>query len=109
MKKRTFLGRSGDVRDTTAAACADAHSASRIFDALDWEHDERVRSILERRRKERNRKRRTRLVAKVRKGMGARYADAFRAWLRGQNWVNLGIPRRTFWDRVKKVKIFLNA
>ena len=80
-----------------------------LMDAIDWKNDERLRNAEERRRKERNKKRRTRLIAKVKKALGAKYADVLRAWLKGKNWKAAGIPERTFRDRLKKVKIFLDA
>ena len=109
MKDRTVLGRNRDVRDITATVRADHRATNRIFDAIDWMNYERVKDIRERRRKERNKKRRTRLIAKVKKALGAKYADVLRAWLKGKNWKAAGIPERTFRDRLKKVKIFLDA
>ena len=106
MKDRIVLGRSGDVRDITADVRADPHATGRIFAAMDWEHDERIAELKERRRKERDRKRRSRAVGKVKKALGDDYADVVKAWLGGQTWSDIGVPRQTFWDRLKKVKDF---
>ena len=109
MTHRKTQGFRADAAETAALTLPDLRADQRIFDALDWEHDERRRDAEERRRKERNRKRRTRLIAKVKKALGAKYADVLRAWLKGKNWKAAGIPKVTFWDRLKKVKIFLDA
>ena len=106
MKDRIVLGRSGDVRDITADVRADPHAMDRIYAAMDWEHDERIAERKERRRKERDRKRRSRAVGKVKKALGDDYADVVKAWLGGQTWSDIGVPRQTFWDRLKKVKDF---
>ena len=106
MKDRIVLGRSGDVRDITADVRADPHATDRIFAAMDWEHDERVAELRERRRRERDKKRRSRAIGKVKKALGDDYADVVRAWLKGLTWRNMGIPERTFGDRLKKVKEF---
>lgn len=106
MKDRIVLGRSGDVRDITADVRADPHAMDRIYAAMDWEHDEHIAELMERRRKERDRKRRNRAVGQVKDELGAVYADVLKAWLNGQTWRDVGVPERTFWDRLKKVKIF---
>ena len=109
MKDRKTQGFRADAAETAALTLPDLRADQRIFDAIDWKNDERLRNAEERRRKERNRKRRTRLIAKVKKELGAKYADVLRAWLKGKNWRAAGIPKVTFWDRLKKVKIFLKA
>ena len=106
MKDRIVLGRRDDVRDITADVRADPNATDRIFAAMDWEHDERVAELRERRRKERDRKRRSRAMGKVKKVLGDDYANVVRAWLKGRTWRDMGIPERTFWDRLKKVKDF---
>ena len=105
-RERIVLGRSGDVRDITADVRADTYATDRIYAAMDWEHDEHIAELRERRRKERDRKRRGRAVGKVKKVLGDDYADVVRAWLKGRTWRDMGIPERTFWDRLKKVKDF---
>ena len=106
MKDRMVLGRDADVAETAALTLADHRATERIVEELDREHDERIAEIMERRRKERDRKRRNRAVGKVKVALGEVYADALKAWLNGQTWSDIGVPERTFWDRLKKVKIF---
>ena len=105
-RERIVLGHSADVAETVSLALADMRATARIFAAMDWEHDERVAELRERRRKERDRKRRSRAMGKVKKVLGDDYANVVRAWLKGRTWRDMGIPERTFWDRLKKVKDF---
>ena len=105
-RERIVLGHSADVAETVSLALADTRATNRIFAAMDWEHDERIAELKERRRKERDRKRRSRAVGKVKKALGDDYADVVKAWLGGQTWSDIGVPRQTFWDRLKKVKDF---
>ena len=105
-RERIVLGRRADVAETAALTLADTRAANRIFAAMDWEYDERAAELRDRRRKERNRKRRSRAIAKVKAMLGDEYSDVVRAWLKGLTWREMGIPERTFWDRLKKVKIF---
>ena len=109
MKDRMTLGRDADVAETAALTLADSRATERIYEALDWKQDERIAEITERRRKERDRKRRNRAIGKVRDALGEVYADVLKAWLNGQTWSDIGVPERTFWDRLKKVKIFFHA
>ena len=106
MKDRMTLGRDADVAETAALTLADERATERIYEHLDMEHDERMADIMERRKKERDRKRRNRAVAQVKDELGAVYADVLKAWLNGQTWSDIGVPERTFWDRLKKVKVF---
>ena len=105
-RERIVLGRRADVAETAALAIADMRATARILAAMDWEHDERVAELRERRRKERDKKRRSRAIDKVKKVLGDDYADVVKAWLGGQTWSDIGVPRQTFWDRLKKVKDF---
>ena len=103
---RIVLGRSMDAATTAARTLVDRRAEGRIVKALDWEHDRRQAAIRERRRKERERKRRRRAVGKVKKMLGADCANVLKAWLDRRTWRDIGIPERTFWDRLKKVKNF---
>ena len=105
-RERIVLGRRADVAETAALALADMRATARILAAMDWEHDERIAELRERRRKERDKKRRSRAIDKVKKALGDDYADVVRAWLKGRTWRDMGIPERTFGDRLKKVKDF---
>ncbi len=107
MKDRITLGRDADVAETAALTLVDERATDRIVESLDWEHDARIAAIMERRREERNRKRRNRAVCRVKVALGEVYADVLKAWLNGQTWSDIGVPERTFWDRLKKLKKFL--
>ena len=109
MKDRMTLGRDADARDTAALTLADERADERIIEAQDWEHDERMADLMERRKKERDRKRRNRAIGRVKDELGAVYADVLKAWFNGRTWRDIGVPERTFWDRLKKVKIFFHA
>ena len=106
MNHRLILGQNADVAETAALTLADDRADKRIYEHLDMEHDERMADIMEQRKKERDRKRRNRAVDQVKKELGAVYADVLKAWLNGQTWSDIGVPERTFWDRLKKVKEF---
>ena len=102
MKDRKTLGLRADAAETAALTLHDHRATSRIFDALDWEHDERRRSTEERRR-------RNTVVQRVRRALGNDCANLAYAYLKGRSWREIGIPRSTFFHRLKKVKIFLDA
>ena len=111
MKDRMTLGRAGDVRDLTADIGADPYATERVFAALDYEHldmehDERMADIMEQRRKKRDERRRARAVERVQEVMGDIFADVLDAHLHHRSWRDIGIPKRTFNYRLKKVKIF---
>ena len=53
-RERIVLGRRADVAETAALTLADTRATNRIFAAMDWEHDERVAELLDRRRNERD-------------------------------------------------------
>ena len=109
MKDRMTLGRDADVAETAALTLADGRATERIIDALDFEHDERTADIMERRRKKREEKRRNRAIKRVKDAMGIVYADVLDAYLHQRTWRDLGIPKRTFGDRLKKVRIFFQV
>ena len=109
MKDRTTLGRDADVAETAALTLADSRATERIVEEMDREHDERMADIMERRRKKREEKRRNRAIKRVKDAMGIVYADVLDAYLHQRTWREIGIPKRTFGDRLKKVKIFFHA
>ena len=106
MKDRMTLGHVADVAETAALTLSDERAERRMFDAMDWAHDELEAAKEELRRKERNRKRRNRALAEVRKALGEDHAKVFAAWLKGQTWRDIGVPERTFRDRQKNLKEF---
>ena len=91
-----------DAAETAALTLPDLRADQRIFDALDWEHDERRRDAEVRRR-------RNTVVQRVRRALGNDCANLTYAYLKGKSWREIGIPRSTFFYRLKKVKIFLKA
>jgi hypothetical protein len=105
MKDRMTLGHDADVAETAALTFADERATERIYEHLDMEHDERMADIMERRRKSRDERRRARAVERVRETMGDIFADALDAHLHHKSWREIGIPKRTFNYRLKKVKI----
>ena len=108
-RERIVLGRQADVAETAALTLVDTRATNRIFAAMDWEHDERVAELMDRRRKKREEKRRSRAVKRVKKALGIDYANVLDAYLHQRTWRDIGIPKRTFGDRLKKVKIFFHA
>ena len=106
MKDRMTLGRDADVAETAALTLADGRATERIIEALDFEHDERERDIQERRERDRLRQRKSRAVKLIRARLGDAYGDVAKAWFGGKGADDIGIPERTFRDRLKKVKIF---
>ena len=49
------------------------------------------------------------LVARVRRHLGNKCAKVFLAYLHGRSWRKTGIPKRTFYYALKKVKDFFGA
>ncbi len=109
MKNRKTLGHQADTAESAALTVADPRAIERIIEACDYEHDKLNQELEERRQKERDKKRRTRAIKRVRTELGDDYANILEAVLKYQTWKDLGIPKRTFGDRLKKVKIFFEA
>ena len=109
MKNRKTLGHQADTAESAALTVADPRATERIIEASDYEHDKLNQELEERRQKERDKKRRTRAIKRVRTELGDDYANILEAVLKYQTWKDLGIPKRTFGDRLKKVKIFFEA
>ena len=106
MNHRMILGQNADAAETAALTLADERADERLIEAQDWEHDERMADLVERRRKSRAERRRARAVERVRGTMGDIFADVLDAHLHHRSWREIGIPKRTFNYRLKKVKIF---
>ena len=106
MNHRLILGQNADVAETAALTLVDERADKRIYEHLDMEHDERIADIMERRRRKREGKRRNRAVKRVKEALGIVYADVLDAHLHHRSWRDIGIPKRTFNYRLKKVKIF---
>ena len=109
MNHRKTMSFTADAAETAALTMVDPRATERIIEALDYQHDRFNQELEEKRQKERDRKRRARAIKRVRNELGDVYADVLDAVLKYQTWDDLGIPQRTFWDRLKKVKIFFEA
>ena len=106
MNHRIVLGHNADVAETAALTLVDERATEHIYEHLDMEHDERMADIMERREKDRLRQRKSRAVKLIRSRLGDAYGDVAKAWFGGKGADDIGIPERTFRDRLKKVKIF---
>ena len=105
MKDRMTLGRDADAAETAALTLADPRATERIFDALDWEHVERCDREMGVAEKSRVKT----AVQRVRRALGDGCANVAYAYFNHKTWREVGIPRRTFFHRLKKVKIFFHA
>ena len=105
MKDRMTLGRDADAAETAALTLADPRATERIFDALDWEHVERCDREMGVAEKSRVKT----AVQRVRRALGDGCANVAYAYFNHKTWREVGIPRRTFFHRLKKVKIFFRA
>ena len=109
MNHRKTLGFESDVAESAALTIADERATERIYEACDWEHIKREEELEVIRERNRKAKRRTRAVNRVREQLGDVYADVLKAYLDHKSWKDIGIPKRTFGDRLKKVKIFFGV
>ena len=99
------LGHIYDVRQTASLLAADPLSVFRIVDALDppsreVDFDQLVAAAVERVR---------RRFSSRSRNQGNKYARVAYAWLKHRKWQAVGIPRRTFFHALKKVKDFFYA
>jgi hypothetical protein len=109
MTHRKTMGFTADAAESAALTVADPRATERIIEACDYEHDEQQHALEMRRLMKRNEKRRNRAVTRVKEELGDGYADVLNAYLQHRSWRDIGIPKRTFGDRLKKVKIFFEA
>ena len=105
MKDRMTLGRDADVAESAALTLADPNEESRMLDALDREHVEQCEWEMEAMEKSRIKA----AVQRVRRALGNGCANVAYAYFNHKTWKEVGIPRRTFFHRLKKVKIFFHA
>ena len=89
MNHRKTMGFAADAADSAALTVADPRATERIIEACDW------KSI--------HMKEKNRIDSAMRRLNKSDRAFA-RAVLRGQSWQEMGIPRSTFSDRLKKLK-----
>ena len=94
MKDRIVIGREGDVRDITAAACVDERATERIFDALDWTPNRKAEG--------------GRIGAALRR-LNAADRTFARAVLNGKTWRDSGMTKQGFNKRLKNICDFILA
>ena len=95
-RERIVLGHSADVAETAARLSVPVWAnAARSFD-----RERLVKNAVERVRRHFGRKNKAR---------GDRYAKVAYAYFQHRCWHNTGLPRRTFFHALKKVKDFLYA
>jgi len=105
MKDRMTLGRDADVAESAALTLADENAERRMLDALDREHVEQCEREMEAVEKSCIKA----AVQRVRRALGDGCANVAYAYFNHKTWKEVGIPRRTFFHRLKKVKIFFHA
>ena len=105
MKDRMTLGRDADVAETAALTMADPNAERRMLDALDMAHVEQCEQAMEEAEKAFIKA----AVQRVRRALGDGCANVAYAYFNHKTWKETGIPRRTFFHRLKKVKIFFQA
>ena len=105
MKDRMTLGRDTDVAETAALTLADENAERRMFDELDREYVEQCEQEME----DAERAYIKAAVQRVRRALGDGCANVAYAYFNHKTWKEAGIPRRTFFHRLKKVKIFFHA
>ena len=86
---RTTLGHRTDVAESAALTRADPYATSRIFKAIDFEHDEKVRA---------------RIINKALSALKKSDLKFAREVLKGKTWHELGIAKSTFCEKLKKVE-----
>ena len=105
MKDRITLGHEADVAETAALTLADENAERRMFDELDREHVEQREREMEAAKKSCIKA----AVQRVRRALGDGCANVAYAYFTHKTWKEAGIPRATFFHRLKKVKIFFHA
>ena len=105
MKDRMTLGRDADVAEIAALTLADPDAERRMLDALDREYVEQCEQAKEEAEKAYIKA----AVQRVRRALGDGCANVAYAYFNHKTWKETGIPRRTFFHRLKKVKIFFHA
>ena len=105
MKDRMTLGRDADVAESAALTLADPDAERRMLDALDREYVEQCEQEMEDAEKSCIKA----AVQRVRRALGDGCANVAYAYFNHRTWKEIGIPRATFFHRLKKVKIFFHA
>ena len=81
-------GRRADVAESAALTLADCRATERIFDALEWERD--------------NRRRNERINNAVRR-LAKKDRSFARSVLKGRRWEELGVSKQAFYCKLKKI------
>ena len=102
MKDRMTLGRDADVAETAALMLADENAERRMFDELDREAVERYEAELEKLAE----RRKNAAIQRVRRALGDDCANVAYACFNRKTWKDVGIPRATFFHRLKSENIF---
>ena len=88
MKDRMILGHDADVAESAALTLADCRATERIFDALEWERDEKHRKGL---------------IDNAVRRLAKKDRPFARSVLKGRRWDELGISKQAFYCKLKKV------
>ena len=94
MKDRTTLGHCADTAETAARTVADSRATERIIEACDWQFV---------RKKEKNR------IDSILRRLNASDRAFARAVLSGKSWKEMGVPKTTFSDTLKKVEKLISC
>ena len=94
MKHRKTMGHCADAAESAALTVADPRATERIIEACDW------RQI---RTKEKNR------IDSILRRLNASDRAFARAVLGGKSWKEMGMPKTTFSDTLKKVEKLLSC
>ena len=94
MKHRKTMGHCADAAESAALMVADPRATERIVEACDW------RQI---RTKEKNR------IDSILRRLNASDRAFARAVLGGKSWKEMGMPKTTFSDTLKKVEKLLSC
>ena len=88
MKDRMTLGRNADVAESAALTLADCRATERIYDALEWEGDEKHRKGL---------------IDNAIRRLAKKDRPFARSVLKGKRWEEMGISKQAFYCKLKKV------
>ena len=94
MKDRMTMGFAADAAESAALTIADPRATERIIEALDWRDD---------RKKGKNR------IDSALRRLDDSDRTFARAVLSGKSWREMGIPKSTFSDTLKKVEKLLSC
>ena len=88
MKDRMILGHDADVAESAALTLADCRATERIYDAIEWERDEKHRKGL---------------IDNAVRRLAKKDRPFARSVLKGRRWDELGISKQAFYCKLKKV------